>query len=635
MRNVRLSFAGRFDICVASCVVLMLFFGVVSLNADESGADLVAPDAKVQKLADGFTFTEGPAVAANGDVYFTDIPNNRIHKWSVADQKLSTFREDSGGANGLYFARDGNLYACQGAKGRVASIGKDGKTVEVLADKYNAKGFNKPNDLWIDSKGGVYFTDPNYGRQPHKQDGEHVYYLSPDRKKVVRVVSDMKRPNGIIGTTDGKLYIADPGSRKTYRYKINEDGTLSDKKLFVESGSDGMTLDSKGNLYITRGEVKVFSPDGKPIRSIAVPEGPSNVCFGGKDGKTLFITARKSFYSIRMAVAGMHAAAGGKSAAAGAGDPSKLPVKEITIKTVTEMMRYDIREFTVRAGQRVKLIFQNVDYMPHNLMIVNPGMARGIALKAEKMGEEGFIKHFRPDDKNILWATKMLDYEDTETLEFVAPSKPGEYDYICTFPMHWMMMRGMMHVVGADGKIVKSTAPAPKRTEWKFDDLAKDLPGLGKGHRSFEEGKTAFNKLGCVSCHKIKGEGGAVGPDLTEVFKRWKGKREDVLREILEPSKVVQEKFRSHRIETNEGLQLFGFITERKKDHLMIVTNPTSPKAQKVMLEDIAQEQVVPVSVMPKGLLATLDRHQILNLLAYLEAGADPKHKIFSHSHKH
>lgn len=274
-----------------------------ALYADE--ADIVAPGAKLQRLAGGFKFTEGPAADKNGNVYFSDIPNNRIHKWDVAKRKLSTFREKSGAANGLFFDKKGNLLACEGGNRRMTSISPKGK-VTVLTAKYKGKRYNSPNDLWIAPNGGVYFTDPRYGSMQGREiDGFYVYYISSDRKTVTRVTSDLKKPNGLIGTKDGKtLYIADPGAGVTYRYKINTDGTLSGKKLFCKSGSDGMTLDEKGNVYITRGTVLVFNPQGKRIASIRLPETPANVTFGGKDRKTLFITAQTGFYSLRMNVKG-------------------------------------------------------------------------------------------------------------------------------------------------------------------------------------------------------------------------------------------------------------------------------------------------------------------------------------------
>ena len=179
--------------------------------------------------------------------------------------------------------------------------------VTVLVDKYQNKKFNSLNDLWIDPKGGVYFTDPRYGRRDNlDQDGEHVYYLSPDRKSIVRVIDDMVRPNGIIGTRNGKrLYVTDHGGKKTFVYTINKDGTLSKKKLFAPEGSDGMTIDNEGNIYLTTNAVAVYNKKGEKVETIKVPEGPANVTFGGKDKKTLFITARTSLYSVRMRVKGL------------------------------------------------------------------------------------------------------------------------------------------------------------------------------------------------------------------------------------------------------------------------------------------------------------------------------------------
>lgn len=254
-------------------------------------------DSGVVQLSTGFKFTEGPAVSSDGDIYFTDIPNSRIHVWSPK-RGLSTFRENSGRANGLLFDIDDNLLICEGGSRKVTSISPEGKK-KVLADSFDGKKLNSPNDLWQDSKGGIYFTDPRYGKKDGmEQDGEHVYYIVPDGEDVICVISDMVRPNGIIGTADGKtLYVADHGGDKTFKYRVNSDGTLRDKKLLAAEGSDGMALDCRGNLYITTDAVRVYSPSGDLISVIKVPERPANVCFG-KDGRTLFITARTSIYAV-------------------------------------------------------------------------------------------------------------------------------------------------------------------------------------------------------------------------------------------------------------------------------------------------------------------------------------------------
>ncbi len=257
-------------------------------------------------VSDGFSFTEGPAADANGNLYFSDVSANRIYKWSTSGG-LTVFRENSGGANGLYFDSEGNLLACEGANGQLVSITLQGN-VTVIADKYpkdTGNVFNEPNDLWVDPKGGVYFSDPVYIDTTLSQDGEHVYYLTSNRENIVRVIDDMIRPNGIIGTPDGStLFVADHGAGAVYKYDIGSDGSLSNKTLFVSKGSDGMTIDNEGNIYLTNENgVQVYNGSGTLIETIAVTD-PTNVCFGGSDSQTLFITARTAVYSIRMSVKG-------------------------------------------------------------------------------------------------------------------------------------------------------------------------------------------------------------------------------------------------------------------------------------------------------------------------------------------
>jgi gluconolactonase len=183
--------------------------------------------------------------------------------------------------------------------------------VTVLLKDCHGKRLNGPNDVWVHPDGSLYFTDPFYKRPwwthtAPEQDGQHVYRLSADRKALTRVTDDLQQPNGIIGSADGKtLYVADIRAKKTYAYDIRPDGTLANKRLFCEAGSDGMTLDGQGNLYLTGKGVMVFDTSGRKIEQIDVPEPwTANVCFGGKDRRTLFITASKGFYSIRLRVEG-------------------------------------------------------------------------------------------------------------------------------------------------------------------------------------------------------------------------------------------------------------------------------------------------------------------------------------------
>ena len=294
-------------------IFFMLFLGLVFSASAQENKSVIAQGATVEKLADGFLFTEGPAVDRQGNVYFTDQPNDRIMKWSV-DGELSVFRDKTGRANGLYFDQEGNLLSCSDLENEIRSFNEKGEHTVLLA-AYDGKRFNGPNDLWIHPDGGIYFTDPLYvrsywTRDPQmQQEGEYVYFLSPDRETLIPVETEMENPNGIVGTPDGKLlYVADLKAGKTYVYEIQPDGILANKKLFTETGSDGMTIDSEGNIYLTRNGVTVFNPKGEKIEHIPVEaRWTANVCFGGKDMKTLFITASQYLYALRMNVKGVGA----------------------------------------------------------------------------------------------------------------------------------------------------------------------------------------------------------------------------------------------------------------------------------------------------------------------------------------
>lgn len=278
-----------------------------SNTSNPSNTSLVAPGASVVKLADGFLFTEGPAADAEGNVYFSDIPNDRIHRYDL-EGTLSVFLEGggAGGSNGLFFDAEGQLLACQMQARRVVSIGPDG-AIRVVADAYAGRPLNQTNDLWVDPEGGVYFTDPYYGEEADalEQGGFHVYYVPPTRDRVVRVIDDLPQPNGLVGTSDGRtLYVSDPGSRKTWAYSIQSDGRLTDRRQAAPEGYDGLTLDEHGNLYVAHEGVEIYAPDGTWLETVEMPEHPANLTFGGADGRTLFLTARTGFYSIRMKVRG-------------------------------------------------------------------------------------------------------------------------------------------------------------------------------------------------------------------------------------------------------------------------------------------------------------------------------------------
>ena len=271
---------------------------------------VVAPGATVKKISDQFTFTEGPAVDKKGVIYFTDQPNDKIWKFDT-DGTLSLYMDKTGRSNGLYFDKAGNLISCADEKDELWSI-SPGKKITVLMTDYKGQRMNGPNDLWLDPKGGIYFTDPYYQRDYWERkkpdiDGQKVYYLPKGQKEAILVDGDLMQPNGIVGTPDGKyLYVADIRASKTYKYEIKPDGTLTNRQLYIAQGSDGMTLDSQGNLYLSGKGVTVYDPAGKKLGNIPVPSRwVGNICFGGKDRKTLFITASESVYTLQMKAKGV------------------------------------------------------------------------------------------------------------------------------------------------------------------------------------------------------------------------------------------------------------------------------------------------------------------------------------------
>ena len=280
----------------------LLAFLLVALGVQAQDKPLFLQD-QLELVASDYIFTEGCSKDIAGNVYFTDQPNDKIWKYDVAG-KLSVFLDKTGRSNGTYFDKKGNLITCADEKGEIWSISKKGK-VKVLLSDFEGKQMNGPNDLWIDAKGGLYFTDPYYqrpywARKSKDIPTEDVYYLAKGAKEAVKIAEGLRQPNGIVGSPDGKfLFISDIADGKTYKYPILKAGVLGEKQLLITRGSDGMTLDNKGNVYLTgNGGVHIFDASGKSVGTIEVPRGASNVCFYGRNNDMLFITAHKSVYTI-------------------------------------------------------------------------------------------------------------------------------------------------------------------------------------------------------------------------------------------------------------------------------------------------------------------------------------------------
>lgn len=274
--------------------------------------DLIDGPPTVREVAGGFTFTEGPASDARGDVFFSDIPRKKVHVWRLGTGSggVETWLDDSGSTNGLFFGPDGILYACQmGESRRVVAIDPASRAVRVIAERFEGKRFNAPNDLVVDADGGIWFTDPGYGRKPEEveQDCEAVYWISPDRSQVRRVADGFRRPNGIIHSPDrATLYITDRDGDVTWAYPVEGPGKLGARRRFADVGCDGFAVDERGNLYATVKEpaLRVYAPDGAVIGDIPLPVPAANATFGGPDRRTLVITARDKVFSLPMKVRG-------------------------------------------------------------------------------------------------------------------------------------------------------------------------------------------------------------------------------------------------------------------------------------------------------------------------------------------
>ena len=286
--------------------------------------DIVAEGETPVRVADSYSFTEGPAADERGDVYFTDQPNNKIYRWDCESGKITLFTDQSGRSNGMYFDAQGNLITCadmdnqlwrfdmRSTSGRMLPQGCKNGQVEILISDYRGKLLNGPNDVWIAKDGGYYLTDPYFKRDYWTRDPERqqpvegLYYLAPGGKQLVMLDSTLNQPNGLVGTPDGKyLYVAEAKANRILRYDIQTDGSLSNRQVFADMGSDGMTIDDRGNIYLTGDGVTVFDKDGHKIAHFPIPEDwTANVCFGGKEHNILFITASKSVYTLKMLVHG-------------------------------------------------------------------------------------------------------------------------------------------------------------------------------------------------------------------------------------------------------------------------------------------------------------------------------------------
>ena len=312
----------KFTFILASVLFAFLFYAFNQPKNDNEIFDptgIVVPNAKLEILGEGYSFTEGPAVDKKGNVFFTDQPNDKIIQWSAKTKAFTTFSANSGGrANGMYFDAAGNLITCADMEGEIWRMDKKGNH-KVIAKNYEGKILNGPNDLWINPKnGGMYITDPRYKRDywaaadPRhlgmQQSGAYLYYLGPNSKTLKRLDENLVEPNGIVGSPDGKkLYVGNIKPDITYVYDIMQDGSLTNRQVFCKMKTDGMTIDEQGNVYLTNSlGVTAFNQKGERIFNVPTGESwTANVVFGGENRDLLFITAMGRVFGLKMKVKGV------------------------------------------------------------------------------------------------------------------------------------------------------------------------------------------------------------------------------------------------------------------------------------------------------------------------------------------
>ena len=301
---------------VRPCRIYMMFAVAILFARQPTVAETLLDEAHgAKRIVSGCAFTEGPIVDEFGNLYFSDAPNDRIMKWSAAGQ-LSTFLQPCGAANGLLFDLEGQILLCQSARSggarAIARRNRDG-TVTTLTDEFEGNRYIAPNDLCIDAKGRIYFTDPFYDgdkSQPHSG----VYRLDPDGA-VELLRHDLDKPNGILITPDDRwIYVSDRGTQKLRRYQLTDEGRLIGDKVIYDfapdRGIDGMWIDIRGNIYGAAGQggttgLFIISPDGRLLRHHTLPELATNVTFGGADMRDLYVTAGTSVYKLRTTIPGV------------------------------------------------------------------------------------------------------------------------------------------------------------------------------------------------------------------------------------------------------------------------------------------------------------------------------------------
>ena len=683
-----------------------VLFDMVRLLGGRSASELGSVRADLEKLA---TAAKTPLLRQVGFVALVNIDQSIENTWGLASKSIASLRDllaaipliPDPNLRALFYSKveplltslPANLAtnAGKGGMGRFVRIELPGKQrtltlaeVEVISDGINLARKGKATQSStsnggdaskaIDGNKSPSFAD---GGQTHSAEGTDNPWWELDlgSEAVIESIIIYNRADGALGSrlNNFTVKVLDKDKKEVFS-KVNNP-TPAVKVAFEMAGVDPATLVRKSAmlaLVSIRGEeTKTFNTLSKYVKEgadrnsaiNAMQRIPRNAWVKEEAAplvNSLLESIRKVPATERSQQSVLDSIEFTESLASLLPDDQarkvraelgELGVRVIRLGTLLERMAYDKETLVVKAGKPVEIILENSDLMPHNFVILTPGSLTEIGMQSENDANkpEFQARQFVPNSNKVLAKSGLLQPRETQRISFVAPTKPGVYPYVCTYPGHWRRMYGALYVVAdldayqanpdaylasnplkVEDEVLKDRRP---RTEWKFADLSSSIEEMKHG-RSFAAGKQMFTVSACISCHKMEGLGQEFGPDLTKLDPKYT--KLDLLRHILEPSLKIDEKYQTYIFETKAGKTITGMIVADAPQAITIIENPlakTPPK--EIKKADIESKTKSPVSLMPKGMLDKMTRDEIIDLLAYILAKGDAKHSLFQMDAKH
>ncbi len=689
-----------------------VIFDLVRMLTTRGPAELTLARAELEKLA---TSAKQPVVRQIGYVSLMNVDGSTDKAWTLATKSVPSLRDflaampmvsDASLRASLYPKIEPLLVklpaslesksAGKGHVGRYVRVELPGKKrtltlaeVEVYSDGKNIALTGKASQSSTVSNGdaqkgidGNKVGNYGGGGQTHTKEGETNPWWEVDlgAEHAIEAITIYNRTDGELGARlDGYTLKILDSSRKEVHKLVKQPAKRLSEYTFASGGDPALLVRRAAMTALTtvRGQetktyqtlAKFVKDDTDRLAAIrAIQRIPKQ--YWPKDDETVKLTDVMLAHIRRIpvkertasdaldalefadALASLLPADQGKKVRAELG---VLGVRVIRIGTLPERMAFDKEVIVVEKGKAVEFLFENIDLMPHNIVFGKPGSMEELGKMAEANAQmpEFAARHFVPKSDKVLLASTLLQPRELQKLSWVAPSQPGVYPYVCTYPGHWMRMHGALYVVdnldeylaNPDAYLAKNPLkiddPQLKdrrpRTEWKFEELASDVE-LMKPGRNFGNAKAMFKVANCIACHKMDGEGNDFAPDLAKLDLKMKSL--DILKELIDPSFKINEKYQTWVIETKKGKTHTGIILEETPKQIKLIENPLT-KAEPIVLltADIEAKAKSPISVMPKGLLDKLTREEILDLVAYLTARGNRQHMLFraddAHGHGH